>query len=177
LEISLSGQTLAFLEAILYGALLGAVYDVFKVSRLLFKNKVLVFFEDVVFLLICTVVTFSFLLRVSDGQVRFFIIFGEIIGFILYYFSLSLLVNKIVKGIFKVIWAIFGFLYKLFLRPIGKIFFLFMEIICKIIKKPWILAKKIAISLKFRLKIGHGIMYNNKIRKAGRHKIKKREKG
>jgi len=162
MEISIQGQTLAFIESILYGTLLGLFFDFFRLSRKVIKNAFLVAFEDILFLFICTLVTFSFILRVSDGQVRAFLILGEILGFIIYCFSLSIIFMKLSNIIFKIIKTVFKMIWKIFFIPIWKILSFFGHILHPLWKKISKIMKKIALSLKFRLKNASRVMYNVK---------------
>lgn len=89
-EISNINQTTAMLYAFLLGGILGVVYDVFKLDRIVFRRStVTVFFEDMAFWFIAAFLTFCLLLIAANGQVRFYVIFFVFLSFFIYYFTLS----------------------------------------------------------------------------------------
>lgn len=78
------------LYAFLLGGILGFVYDLFKLDRIIFKRStVTVFFEDIAFWLIAAFLTFCLLLITANGQVRLYVIFFVFLSFLVYYFTLS----------------------------------------------------------------------------------------
>ena len=90
--LTIADQTRLFLLALGLGFLLGIVYDLFRVVRMAFTmRRVGVFIQDVLFFLTCAAATFLFLLAVNQGEIRGFIIAGEGLGFLIYYFSFGLL--------------------------------------------------------------------------------------
>ena len=67
------------------GFLLGAYYDLFRVWRLWFSPRaVSIFFGDVFFCLSSVVAVFVLLLAITDGQGRFYVFLGIVIGFFAY---------------------------------------------------------------------------------------------
>ena len=98
MEISVSGQALAFLFALLFGAVLGVFYDLFRISRIaLRQNAVAIFIEDLFFWIVASVATFLFLLFENSGEVRVYLLLGVVLGAILYYFTLGILVMKLAR--------------------------------------------------------------------------------
>lgn len=96
MAVSVSAQALVFLYSCAVGAALGALYDIFRIMRLAVPcSKAAVFFQDVMFLLACALITFFFMLLESSGNVRLFIVEGEILGAVLYYMTLGVLVMKL----------------------------------------------------------------------------------
>ena len=64
------------------GFLLGAFYDVFRVIRLLMRPSAkVVFFQDLLFFALSSVVTFLFALAVTGGELRFYLFLGLVTGF------------------------------------------------------------------------------------------------
>lgn len=89
-EISNINQTAAMLYAFLLGGVLGVIYDMFKLDRIIFRRStVTVFFEDIIFWLIAAFLTFCLLLITANGQVRLYVLFFVFISFFVYYFTLS----------------------------------------------------------------------------------------
>lgn len=172
--LTIADQTRLFLLALGLGFLLGVVYDLFRVLRMAFTmRRVGVFIQDVLFFLTCASVTFIFLLAVNQGEVRGFIIAGEGLGFLIYYFSFGLLAVKVssflvhaIQRLFYLISLPFRALFRLFRRLFGKIGIS--------VKKT---SKKIAKKSKFNLKHHKTLLYNliKKAKAGARHQPKRKE--
>lgn len=169
--LTIADQTRLFLLAIGLGFLLGVVYDLFRVIRMAFTmRRAGVFIQDVLFFLVCAAVTFVFLLAVNQGEIRGFIIAGEVLGFLIYYFSFGLLAVRVssflvhtTQRIFYLICVPFRALMRLLRRLFGKIGIS--------VKKT---SKKIAKKSKFNLKHHKALLYNL-LKKAGVRKQQKRK--
>ena len=80
-----SSQGAVFLYSILTGAAMCMCYDVIRLIKRGFKIPyAVVFLLDILFSIFAAFVTFCFMLVFSCGVVRWFIIAGEIIGFVLF---------------------------------------------------------------------------------------------
>lgn len=100
--ISLSQQYTAFFYSLVIGVGLGVVYDIFRITRLLFpKSFFLTFFQDILFWIISLVVTFFFSLVYNNGELRLYIIIAEILGFLAYYFTFGRVVFWLFRSTFK----------------------------------------------------------------------------
>jgi spore cortex biosynthesis protein YabQ len=118
LAVSVSNQALVFISACVVGACLGALYDLFRIIRLAVPcGKAAVFFQDLIFVLACTAVTFLFVLRESSGVVRFFIILGELLGAVLYSLTLGILVMKLSALIIGAVKRFLKYLRSLIMPP------------------------------------------------------------
>lgn len=96
--ITLSGQAGFLLAACLLGITLGAVYDIFRIIRSFLRcGKVAVFFQDVIFWLICAAATFVFLVLQNKGKIRFLMLLSEALGAALYYCTIGSIVLRKVK--------------------------------------------------------------------------------
>ncbi len=134
-----SRQLTIFLCALGAGFLLGILYDIMRAMRLSFTtSKAAVIIFDVVYFLLCGILSFLFILALNKGEVRFYIIAGEIIGWLFYYISLGVAVikltdafvsafNKAKSFIFKVISAPFRLIYRAINRICLKISTLFKK--------------------------------------------------
>lgn len=144
-EIDIKFQLLTFLFACLLGAIYSAFYDLFRALRLVKNQKSFtIFLEDLFYFLTLAFVTFFYLLAFTNGEVRFYVIIGIVLGFIAFYILLSkynlLLLNCLLKIIFKGINLFFKGLY-------------------------WLINKIDNISsnfLKKCLKMATKVLYNNK---------------
>ncbi len=176
MEIYVADQTMLFLQSMLLGAVLGVFYDVFRITRIAIKTpSVVIFAEDLVFFFVSAVISFCFMLSINDGQVRAFILLGELLGFTLYYFTVGMLVMKLSRVIIRLIYRFFHLLFFIFIRP----FILLGKAICRWVGKPLkkfaSYSKKKTNTLKIRLKQRVVLLYNhNKLTnlKAGKKYLK-----
>ena len=113
---SLSDECLIFLYSIILGAVLGVVFDVFRVIRAVIPhNSFFVAFEDIIFMLIWTFSLVIFSVELSGGNIRFFCFVGSFLGFIIYFFSVGKIVITFIRSVSSLIRrllnAIFGRIY------------------------------------------------------------------
>jgi spore cortex biosynthesis protein YabQ len=113
---SLSDECLIFLYSIILGAVLGVVFDVFRVIRAVIPhNSFFVAFEDIIFMLIWTFSLVIFSVELSGGNIRFFCFAGSFLGFIIYFFSVGKIVITFIRSVSSLIRrllnAIFGRIY------------------------------------------------------------------
>lgn len=97
-------ETLVFLRACVLGAALAVVYDLFRVLRMIIRwHPILVGIQDVIYFVFAAVITFSFLMAFHDGQLRVFILVGELMGGVLYFFTVSILFLKLTAFVVETI--------------------------------------------------------------------------
>lgn len=154
-------QTFIFLRAFLLGACLGLLYDVFRILRIAIKTPaVIVFLEDILYFLICGIITFLFMMSCIDGRVRGFIVIGELLGAVLYYCTIGSLLFRLSNAI---IYAVKKF-FRLIFHPV----FLLLGWISSILKKTGKFIgfniKKYRKKLNFHLKAEGVLLYNISIR-------------
>ncbi|MEG0894569.1 MAG: spore cortex biosynthesis protein YabQ [Oscillospiraceae bacterium] len=98
-----------FLASIFIGAVIGVLYDVFKVSRIIIKtNNIVTFIEDVAFCLASIILTFIFISEKNDGILRMFLLFGNLMGATIYFCTISVVITKIIKFIVKFVKNIYN---------------------------------------------------------------------
>lgn len=151
-EIHNNLQIFGFLYSCVLGIIFCVFYDVIRTIRIIKKhNNLTVFFEDIIFFLTVSVTTFIFLLSITNGEIRAYILFGIIIGFTLFNRIFSKCLIKYTKVIFKLIFKGISYISKCFYWFFGKID-MFISIISenslKIFKKG--------------LKITNSLLYTNK---------------
>ena len=101
-EISSLSQLSAALFAFLLGIGLSVIYDIIKATRKIgFNSYVIVFLGDILFSILSAVITFLFLLVFTNGELRGFILFFEMLGFIFSRLTLSRLFLKFLILIFS----------------------------------------------------------------------------
>lgn len=166
MEISVASQTYTFLMSIVFGALLGIFYDIFRIIRIAFKTgRIAIFIEDAIFFTISAVLTFIFIFAVNSGEVRFFILFGILAGAVIYYYTLGSLIFRSAKIIIKYVKKLIRAVLRIILRPFYLIYKLIRPVFKKINDFAKKLLKKIICHFKFRLKkirIGTGCKKSKK---------------
>ena len=87
-----------FFASILLGALLGALYDLFRALRLCLKHpKAAVFAEDVLFVTVSALSIYVFCTELCRGRLRFFVMLGAAAGFGIYLSTLGRLAVRAVS--------------------------------------------------------------------------------
>lgn len=97
-----SEELAAFGYAILLGMFFSAVYDLFRCVRAGFPEvhvRLLVFLEDVVYMLFCSVCYFVFVMEFSNGMIRLYIFAGNAAGFLFWHYTAGALLLKFVRGL------------------------------------------------------------------------------
>ncbi|MBE6835236.1 MAG: hypothetical protein E7515_03175 [Ruminococcaceae bacterium] len=171
--VSLAKQTYNFFVSVGFGFALGIVYDVFFIIRnLISKRKWVTVVCDVIFTLFSSLMSFLLLLSVTDGQIRFYVILGELIGFFVYYFSLGVFIVKIcekitavLKKLFAVVKRFFLFVFRVISFPFRKLFKLLKGIFKKIYEKTLKNTKKIVKKSKYHLQVDTALLYNQRVYK------------
>jgi len=134
-EINSYSQYLCFLYSVLMGGAIGLLYDFFKIDRIIFKrSRWFIIFADILFWVISAFIFYSFAVVFSNGQVRGYLLFSSLLGFIIYKLTLSKLIVLIISPIKKAS----TFIKKLYLTLLDKINYFFNLILQKlrfIIKK------------------------------------------
>ncbi len=159
---NVSQQTQLFLWSCILGAVLGVVYDFFRVLRLIKRHKAsIVFIEDFIFIIISSIVLFVFSTEYVRGEIRFFIFLGSLLGFIVYILTVG---NFVVNIIRKIVLFTHKVLNKIHTKILSPIFVLFVKIYQKTIAKTSKLVTTFIISklkTKKALKETENMVYNN----------------
>lgn len=91
-------QTQVFMLSVGFGFLLGLVYEIVRFVRAVFSHsRTAVIIQDILFSIICTLLSFFFLLCIDDGKLRMYPYLGMIMGFAIWYFTLGIPVSAILK--------------------------------------------------------------------------------
>ena len=93
----ISGAVWIFLQSCVLGAVLGMIYDGFRIFRLLPGCSRGLFWQDGCYFLVAASLLFRFALRLCSGQLRLFVLIGCGLGFLLYYTT----VGTLVYGFFR----------------------------------------------------------------------------
>lgn len=180
--ITLSGQLGVFLLSGVCGAILGAFYDFLRLFRLIvYSGRRQLFFQDIFYFFICGIVTFLFALAVNFGEVRFFLLAGEGIGWLVYHLTLGALVYRFSSLLVVFLKRIFSALNRLFLAPVKRAFKRLFSFWQNQFKKVTEKIKKKLCKSKRDLKQQENLLYNankpnSKMKKRRKFQRKSRER-
>ena len=147
-------QLFLFIVFFITGTVFALVYDALKVSiRLAPRWSFFVVIKDVVFWFVVTVFMFAICLKFNDGEFRFFMFAGVLLGAILYFKTISRTVVIVLGFVADCIKKTVTFLFGVFLFP--------LKFLLKVVNKPVFIAFSftrksflgLARKIKFRLKI------------------------
>lgn len=165
-SLSLAQQTKGFLLALGMGFLLGILYDIIRIIRIsISRGKPAVIICDILFCALACLCTFLFCLTVNEGEIRLYLVLGEVAGFFVYYFSLGAIIfacsEKIIDFIKKLMGSVFGVI----LFPIKWIFGKLRKLFNKLLKKSRKNGKNLKNKSNFLLKVNKLLLYNLFVKK------------
>lgn len=98
---SINEEILLFGLSCLCGIIIGIFYDIFRTLRIIFPhNMLLVVIEDVLFMIAYTIFLSSFSTVCARGELRFYFILGNVLGFVFYFFTIGSIIINTMKKIF-----------------------------------------------------------------------------
>lgn len=164
MEISLAVQLQGLILAAPVGFALGIVYDVLKIARTMIRSTPShVFWMDMAFMAAAGTVTFLLALAASYGEVRFYLLAGEAIGFCVYFLTFGLVSSRVFRLLRKILdFCIFHPLQRLF-GAVGRWF-------AKKYQRLAAKVKKSRANHKKRLKPRREIVYNDANKSKGKRK-------
>ncbi len=111
-------QAYLFLIFIINGFIIGLIFDIFRILRKSFKTSdFLTYIEDILFWIITGIIVLYSIFIFNNGEIRFFMFIGILLGAILYLLLISKYVIKIsVKTIQEIKKAI-NFIIKIIILP------------------------------------------------------------
>lgn len=151
-----SEQTLIFLSSLGVGFLLGILYDLFRAIRLsITKSRTATVIFDILYFFVFGFLSYIFILALNKGEIRSYIIIGEIIGALFYYFSFGIVAVKltdkfvaIIKRIKTFVFNVISFPFRLLHRLFHSAFLKIGEIFKKTEKKSSKMRKKLLPKLR-----------------------------
>ncbi len=153
----LNAQTQIFFYSLGFGFLLGILYDVFRTLRTVISNsRGFVLFMDLLYFAVCAFLIFCFNMVVDSGHIRIYIALGELLGWLIYYFSFGAIAIKACNAVSSFIKRFFRLIFKpirIIVQKSGRKMRRFGGFCKKIIRKN---DKK----TKFILQKHKGIVYN-----------------
>ncbi len=123
------GQLYVALYFAIVGAALCLLYDVFRIKREFFGSaRLIVFFDDFVYMLICALVIVVGILKINSGNVRWYETVFACAGFFLYRATVSRVViafffmlSRMLKRFIKILVQFVSKIFKPLLRPLEKL--------------------------------------------------------
>ncbi len=108
-----------FLASVAWGLVLVVMYDCLRIFRRLVKhNKIGAGLEDVLYWVISAILIFRMMYRVNDGAIRGFSIVGVVIGMVLYHYSISEFVVKMLTKVVQKGFVIGKKVVHIILKPV-----------------------------------------------------------
>lgn len=102
MEFTLFDLIFAFGVSLLFGIVLAFVYEPFRLfHKIGFSKPIHYFVSDFIYMIIFAVLTYFLCLVLLEGSVRIFLIFGEILGFTLFYIIVRPILDRIYNPIIK----------------------------------------------------------------------------
>lgn len=164
---SLSSQIFGFFVFFAAGVLLGAVYDILRIWRAMFRSeKRSVFFQDLFYMILAAFFTFLVNLGVDYGELRFYLFLGEILGWFAWHYTVGLVTVSFFRKLFR-------FLYRRLFDPAGNFLRLIALKTGKKILRFVDYVKKRLQNWKKRLKPSRAVVYNQrKGKRQNKQKVK-----
>ncbi|MDR5659178.1 spore cortex biosynthesis protein YabQ [Serpentinicella sp. ANB-PHB4] len=123
---SVSQELYIFLACVYGGLLIGFVYDIYKIFRLVFNpKKIATMLQDLIFWIIISCIAFYILIWSNKGVIRFYNYLGFILGAFAYYHVLSKAITKTILFILQSIRTFVIDLFKLVTYPLRVVACLF----------------------------------------------------
>jgi spore cortex biosynthesis protein YabQ len=128
--LSMSSQALVFLTTVVIGAVIGFVYDLFRVIRKIVPHaNLMTSIEDMLYWIIVSLLMFYVMLNQNNGEIRIFTVMGAFLGMLLYFLTVSKLfmavsltivafIKKILLVLFEIVMTPFRLIYKMLEKPI-----------------------------------------------------------
>lgn len=123
MQITLSNQIYVFVIACLFGVILGIIYDLFRILRIVIRwTKIQIIFQDILYFSLSGVLTFLFMLAVNLGEVRLYIVVGEFLGWLVYYLTVGELVLKGTLFVVRILEKVFRKIKQKLFLPLVPVF-------------------------------------------------------
>lgn len=119
-----------------FGFCIGVLYDVVRTIRLIFgggKRTVLIF--DILYSAFAGLVTFIFSLVITNGMVMAYVVFGEMLGFFIYYITFGVFAVRFSERVTEAVKGFFIKIFKALAAPFLKLFGFLSEFLEKYHKK------------------------------------------
>lgn len=117
--LTIYGQFVFLLCNFIAGIVVAGLFDLYRVVRNIKKiNKILVFIQDIVFLILCALIVFAFLLYTNEAFINIYVYVFMILGIIFYVKLISRgyvkVVDVTIKSLMKITRIIVNFIIFVF---------------------------------------------------------------
>ncbi len=169
-----SQQLKLFMISCLFGIPIGIFFDIFRVIRIIFPHgKLLAALEDIVFFVVYGIFIMCFTSAAARSEFRMYFCIGNLLGFLIYFFTVGNTVVKFLKIIAGLIKKGLGFIFKPLGARVVLIFRKYGSFFSATLQKRK-MNKKIS---ETPLITERDLLYNNKVHKKNKRKnVKKIEK-
>jgi len=117
-QLAVSRELSIFLYACGFGACIGLFYDFFRIMRIAIPfGSLVIFIQDAIFWVVAGAGTFLFTYALNAGEVRGFLLMGELVGAVLYFLTVSRLVIGISDFIIRTVKKLLRLFFTLFIKP------------------------------------------------------------
>lgn len=128
----MANENTFLIYALIMGIFITFVYDILRIFRRIFPHgKFLVSFEDLCFWLYCAIEVFLLMYHESDGTLRWFAVFGAMVGMFAYKKLVSPFFVKYVTFILQKIVDIIIKIGKVLCKPLWFVFLKIQNAVCK----------------------------------------------
>lgn len=160
-DLTLAKETRLFLLSIVVGVGLSLLYDLLRVLRLQTRHRpIVVSLEDLLYFLVCAAVTFGFALKDNSGQIRGYILIGELLGWGCWHLSAGEVAVKIASGIFALLRRVVLAVARVALFPFYCLWKLALKILRLLSRPMKLFLKKVMQTQKYNLKRKQMMLYN-----------------
>lgn len=136
MELTLEAQTQAFIYSCVLGVILAVIYTAMGIIKIISPpSKKLLFVMDILFMLVCTFTTFFYSVAMTWGSLRYYVVFGELIGFFLFYLFIGELILKCSKAITNFLAKIYFFVTNPFRLLFHKLYSIISDFLIKLWKR------------------------------------------
>ena len=139
-----NNQAYIFIIFSIVGIVIGVLFDIFRILRKTFKTKdIITYIEDIIFWIITGIIIIYTMYVFCNGELRFYMIIGIILGITIYMITISqylikasvFIINIVKKIIIYPIVQIYKITKKIIFRPIFIICINFRKNVLKNVKK------------------------------------------
>lgn len=124
----MNNQAYIFIIFIINGIIIGFLFDCFRIIRKSFKTSdMITYIEDILFWIIAGITTLYFIFIYNNGEIRFYIFLGILIGILFYMLTISKFIIKISVSIISFLKDIVTKAVNILVYPIKILFRIFRK--------------------------------------------------
>lgn len=115
----MNNQAYLFLIFVINGILIGFLFDIFRIIRKTFKTTdFTTYIQDIAFWIVTGIITLAFIFYYNNGEIRFYVFLGIILGVLSYILTISKYVIKVSVKIINFIKNIVTTIFNIILLPL-----------------------------------------------------------